>query len=60
MIYFFSTKAADCVFREVYEGLVADGVVIPKPEEAPPTVPMDYNWARVSVYSVFILFICRT
>ena len=33
--------------REVYENLVAEGVIIPKPEEAPPTVPMDFNWARV-------------
>ena len=27
--------------------MVAEGVIIPKPDEAPPTVPMDYNWARV-------------
>ena len=34
-------------FREVFENMVAEGVIIPKPDEAPPTVPMDYNWARV-------------
>ena len=33
----------------MYDGLVADGVIVPKPEEAPPTVPMDFNWARVSL-----------
>ena len=35
------------IFREVFENMVAEGVIIPKPDEAPPTVPMDYNWARV-------------
>lgn len=34
------------LIKEVYENLVAEGVIIPKPEEAPPTVPMDFNWAR--------------
>ena len=34
--------------RQVYEDLVSQGVIVPKEEVAPPTVPMDYNWARVS------------
>ena len=33
--------------REVYEQLVAAGLVIPKPEPDPPTIPMDYSWAQV-------------
>ena len=32
----------------MYSKLVADGTIIPRPEVAPPTVPMDFNWARVS------------
>lgn len=35
--------------RKVYESLVAKGDIVPQPEVAPPTVPMDYNWARVRV-----------
>ena len=34
--------------REVYEVLVRDGTIVPKPEKNPPTVPMDYSWAQVS------------
>ncbi|XP_071108684.1 ATP-citrate synthase-like [Haliotis cracherodii] len=34
------------LIREVYEKLVEEGAIVPQPEEAPPTVPMDYNWAR--------------
>jgi ATP citrate (pro-S)-lyase len=30
----------------VYTDLVKHGVIVPKEEVAPPTVPMDYNWAR--------------
>lgn len=30
----------------VFDKLVTDGVIVVKPEVAPPTVPMDYNWAR--------------
>ncbi|XP_043280859.1 ATP-citrate synthase [Venturia canescens] len=30
----------------VYRGLVNQGVIVPEPEVPPPTVPMDYNWAR--------------
>ncbi|KAK7109151.1 ATP-citrate synthase-like [Littorina saxatilis] len=32
--------------RDVYNKLVSDGTIVPKPEVAPPTVPMDFNWAR--------------
>ncbi|XP_072022744.1 ATP-citrate synthase-like [Amphiura filiformis] len=32
--------------NEVYEQLVEQGVIEIKPEVPPPTVPMDYNWAR--------------
>eukprot|EP01038_Epipyxis_sp_PR26KG_P004548 gene4548-6419_t len=31
---------------EVYSGLVASGVIIPKPEPPVPKIPMDYNWAK--------------
>lgn len=33
--------------RSVYEDLVAKGVIVPAQEVPPPTVPMDYSWARV-------------
>lgn len=33
---------------KVYEDLVKSGVIVPAPEVPPPTVPMDYSWARVS------------
>ena len=36
------------LFREVYDVLVKDGTIVPKPEKNPPTVPMDYSWAQVS------------
>lgn len=32
--------------HNVYEQLVAKGQIVPNPEVPPPTVPMDYNWAR--------------
>ncbi|XP_044741718.1 ATP-citrate synthase [Chrysoperla carnea] len=31
---------------EVYRGLVKAGKLTPKPDVPPPTVPMDYSWAR--------------
>lgn len=31
---------------DVYERLVLSGVIVPAPEVPPPTVPMDYSWAR--------------
>ncbi|XP_049953554.1 ATP-citrate synthase [Schistocerca serialis cubense] len=34
------------VIGEVYESLVESGVIVPAPEVPPPTVPMDYSWAR--------------
>ncbi|XP_013784558.1 ATP-citrate synthase-like [Limulus polyphemus] len=32
--------------KQVYEDLVTKGTIVPKPEVPPPTVPMDYSWAR--------------
>ncbi|XP_076349171.1 ATP-citrate synthase-like [Tachypleus tridentatus] len=32
--------------KQVYEDLVGKGTIVPKPEVPPPTVPMDYSWAR--------------
>lgn len=37
--------------RSVYEDLVAKGVIEPAQEVPPPTVPMDYSWARVGLIS---------
>lgn len=34
------------VIHEVYTALVKSGEIEPQPEVPPPTVPMDYNWAR--------------
>lgn len=34
------------LFRAVYNQLTGKGIVTPTPEKAPPTIPMDYNWAR--------------
>ncbi|KAJ8950774.1 hypothetical protein NQ318_011267 [Aromia moschata] len=34
------------VIQNVYEHLVKQGYIVPAPEVPPPTVPMDYNWAR--------------
>ncbi|CAG9854459.1 unnamed protein product [Phyllotreta striolata] len=34
------------VIQDVYEKLVRQGAIVPTPEVPPPTVPMDYNWAR--------------
>eukprot|EP01034_Spumella_vulgaris_P031196 gene31196-38547_t len=31
---------------EVYESLVANGTIIPKPEPPTPKIPMDYSWAK--------------
>lgn len=41
-----SFDTLDTVIGEVYEQLVAAGLVIPKPEPDPPTIPMDYSWAQ--------------
>uniref|UniRef100_A0AAY4AA59 ATP-citrate synthase n=1 Tax=Denticeps clupeoides TaxID=299321 RepID=A0AAY4AA59_9TELE len=34
------------VIRSVYDDLVAKGEIVPAQEVPPPTVPMDYSWAR--------------
>ncbi|XP_057682298.1 ATP-citrate synthase isoform X1 [Corythoichthys intestinalis] len=34
------------VIRTVYDELVASGTIVPAQEVPPPTVPMDYSWAR--------------
>lgn len=34
------------MIHSVFQSLVQKGVIIVKPEVPPPTVPMDYNWAR--------------
>ncbi|CAH2000171.1 unnamed protein product [Acanthoscelides obtectus] len=34
------------VIQNVFEQLVKQGIVVPAPEVPPPTVPMDYSWAR--------------
>ncbi|XP_047364838.1 ATP-citrate synthase isoform X2 [Vespa velutina] len=34
------------LIQTVYQELVRDGTIVPAPEVPPPTVPMDYNWAR--------------
>ncbi|XP_003425261.1 ATP-citrate synthase [Nasonia vitripennis] len=34
------------LIHSVYEQLVRDGTIVPEPEMPPPTVPMDYSWAR--------------
>lgn len=39
----------DCI-HDVYNKLVEDGTIVPQPEVPPPTVPMDYSWARVSIF----------
>uniref|UniRef100_A0A8C1EXJ3 ATP-citrate synthase n=1 Tax=Cyprinus carpio carpio TaxID=630221 RepID=A0A8C1EXJ3_CYPCA len=34
------------IIKSVYDNLVAKGVIVPAKELPPPTVPMDYSWAR--------------
>ncbi|XP_067933516.1 ATP-citrate synthase-like isoform X2 [Watersipora subatra] len=34
------------MIKQVYRELLAEGVVKEQPDVAPPTVPMDFNWAR--------------
>ncbi|KZS14350.1 ATP-citrate synthase [Daphnia magna] len=34
------------VIQKVYNQLVSDGTIVPREEVPPPTVPMDYSWAR--------------
>jgi ATP citrate (pro-S)-lyase len=33
--------------KETYERLVQKGVIVPKEEQEPPVIPMDYKWAQV-------------
>lgn len=40
------------IIQSVYEDLVAKGVIVPAQEVPPPTVPMDYSWARVGAGGV--------
>ncbi|XP_052259602.1 ATP-citrate synthase-like [Dreissena polymorpha] len=51
------------LIKEVYEKLVNDGTIVPRPEEAPPTVPMDYAWARelglVGKPALFMTSLCE-
>ncbi|VDO03025.1 unnamed protein product [Rodentolepis nana] len=35
-----------CLIRKVYEDLVKSGILTPKPDFPPQTVPMDYSWAK--------------
>lgn len=44
-----------CKNRTVYDELVADGTIIPAQEVPPPTVPMDYSWARVRILIVSLI-----
>ncbi|XP_015598559.1 ATP-citrate synthase [Cephus cinctus] len=34
------------LIQSVYQQLVRNGSIVPEPEVPPPTVPMDYSWAR--------------
>ncbi|XP_009304814.1 ATP-citrate synthase isoform X3 [Danio rerio] len=34
------------VIKFVYDDLVTNGIIVPEQEVPPPTVPMDYSWAR--------------
>lgn len=43
-----------CKNRTVYDELVANGTIIPAQEVPPPTVPMDYSWARVRILIFFL------
>eukprot|EP00794_Sanderia_malayensis_P003294 gene3295-3777_t len=50
------------MINKVYKMLLSDGIIVPKPEKRPPTVPMDYNWAQelglIRKPSSFISTIC--
>lgn len=45
--------------RTVYDQLVDNGSIVPAEEVPPPTVPMDYSWARVRTLN-FPPQICKT
>lgn len=42
--------------RSVYDDLVTKGVIVPAQEVPPPTVPMDYSWARVGAMCVLTVW----
>ena len=42
--------------RTVYDQLVENGTIVPAEEVPPPTVPMDYSWARVRTLKWFYKF----
>uniref|UniRef100_A0A8C2WKB2 ATP-citrate synthase n=1 Tax=Cyclopterus lumpus TaxID=8103 RepID=A0A8C2WKB2_CYCLU len=42
------------VVKTVYDELVANGTIIPAQEVPPPTVPMDYSWARPASFMTSI------
>lgn len=41
-----SFDALDDIIGDVYGKLVSAGAIVPAPEVPPPTVPMDFSWAR--------------
>uniref|UniRef100_A0A8P4JWC0 ATP-citrate synthase n=1 Tax=Dicentrarchus labrax TaxID=13489 RepID=A0A8P4JWC0_DICLA len=43
------------VIKTVYDELVANGTIIPAQEVPPPTVPMDYSWARSGSYNLELI-----
>lgn len=45
------------VIQDVYHKLVEDGTIVPQPEVPPPTVPMDYSWARVCLLVLYLPFL---
>lgn len=46
--------------RTVYDDLVASGVIVPAQEVPPPTVPMDYSWARVTLSHLCIVVLIHS
>lgn len=40
----------------VFDNLVKSGELIPKPDILPPSVPMDYDWARVKTSEIVIYY----
>lgn len=47
------------VIHSVYQQLVKNGTIVAEPEVPPPTVPMDYSWARVIILFLNYLFILQ-
>lgn len=40
---------SELYFSTVFASLVQSGELIPKPDLLPPSVPMDFDWARVNI-----------